>query len=137
MFDSNNLPLRPNEWIDQVLQATFHMNYFEVILAFVDYVSNAFSFMDKFAPKSPSSSSHVDGHNVEASLSHEGPFTLWYKMQALYIVWGWTSFICPIAALTPLLFNDGGEFYNQCYYMFYNGVQWYNAPTPYNFGSKA
>ena len=56
---------------------------------------------------------------------------IWYKQVALYVVWGWISIACPAAGFWALLINDGGVFYNECYYMFYNGVVWYNPPKPY------
>ena len=39
---------------------------------------------------------------------------------------------CPAAGYVLMsLTNDGGVFYNECYYMFYNGVVWYNPPKEY------
>jgi len=59
--------------------------------------------------------------------------TIWYKTLCLYAIWAYVGDLCEMAAWAPLLFNDGGKFYNECYYMFYNGVVWYNAPKPYKF----
>ena len=77
-------------------------------------------------------------YDVSRSFSVHGPrvetetkFIKWYKMVALYIVWGWVAFICPQASFWTLMINDGGVFYNECYYMFYNGVVWYNPPKAY------
>ena len=61
----------------------------------------------------------------------ETKFIKWYKMVALYVVWGWVAFACPQASFWALMINDGGVFYNECYYMFYNGVVWYNPPKAY------
>ena len=61
----------------------------------------------------------------------ETAFTKWFKMLALYVVWYWIAFVCPMAAFWPLFFNDGGVFHNECYYMFYNGVVWYKPPERY------
>ena len=58
----------------------------------------------------------------------ETRFIKWYKMIALYLVWGWVSQACPQAGYWTLVINDGGQFLNECYYMFYNGVVWYNPP---------
>ena len=55
----------------------------------------------------------------------------WYKMLSLYMVWGWISWNCSLSAIFFLMVNDGGVFYNECYYMFYNGVVWYNPPEPF------
>ena len=63
----------------------------------------------------------------------ETKFIKWYKMIALYWVWGWVALACPIVSYWALFLNDGGVFYNECYYMFYNGVVWYNPPEPYKF----
>ena len=38
---------------------------------------------------------------------------------------------CSLSSFWFLLVNDGGVFYNECYYMFYNGVVWYNPPEPF------
>ena len=57
-------------------------------------------------------------------------FMTWYKMLSLYSIWGWISTACPVTgAVVMALTNDGGVFYNECYYMFYNGVVWYNPPN--------
>ena len=53
-------------------------------------------------------------------------------MNALYLIWLWVASWCEIISLLPLTFNDGGKFYNECYYMFYNGVVWYKSPKPYD-----
>jgi hypothetical protein len=58
----------------------------------------------------------------------ETKFIKWYKMIALYLVWGWVSYACPQAGFWTMVVNDGGQFANECYYMFYNGVVWYNPP---------
>eukprot|EP00355_Strombidium_rassoulzadegani_P001153 CAMPEP_0168610972 /NCGR_PEP_ID=MMETSP0449_2-20121227/2090_1 /TAXON_ID=1082188 /ORGANISM="Strombidium rassoulzadegani, Strain ras09" /LENGTH=58 /DNA_ID=CAMNT_0008651349 /DNA_START=259 /DNA_END=435 /DNA_ORIENTATION=- len=58
-------------------------------------------------------------------------------MNALYSIWGWVGFSCEAAAYWQLFINDGGQFYNECYYMFYNGVVWYKSPEPYDFGADA
>ena len=52
-------------------------------------------------------------------------------MLSLYMVWGWISWNCSLSAIFFLIVNDGGVFYNECYYMFYNGVVWYNPPEPF------
>ena len=75
-------------------------------------------------------------HAPQVSLSHplvqgDKQWVTWYKMLSLYIVWGWMSYACSTAAIGFLLVNDGGVFYNECYYMFYNGVVWYNPPEPF------
>ena len=58
-------------------------------------------------------------------------------MLSLYIIWGWVSYACPFSGWFFLTFaNDGGVFYNECYYMFYNGVVWYNPPEPYKPAEK-
>lgn len=57
-------------------------------------------------------------------------------MVGMYIIWGWIAWGCPIAAFWPLFFNDGGVFQNECYYMFYKGVVWYNPPKPYVVGAS-
>ena len=63
----------------------------------------------------------------------DSAFMTWFKMLALYNIWGWISFACPGSGLILMgLTNDGGVFYNECYYMFYNGVVWYNPPAPYS-----
>ena len=59
-------------------------------------------------------------------------FFVWVKMNALYFIWLWVATWCEMVALLPLTFNDGGKFYNECYYMFYNGVVWYKSPKPYD-----
>lgn len=61
----------------------------------------------------------------------ESKFIKWYKMIALYLVWGWVATTCPYAGYWGLILNDGGVFQNECYYMFYNGVVWYNPPKPW------
>ena len=62
----------------------------------------------------------------------QGTSYLWYKMLSLYYIWGWISMSCPAAGYVLMsLTNDGGVFYNECYYMFYNGVVWYNPPKEY------
>ena len=77
-------------------------------------------------------------HDVQMSredrvlVQGDSNFIRWYKMLSLYIIWGWISYACPISGWFFLFFtNDGGVFYNECYYMFYNGVVWYNRPEPY------
>ena len=63
----------------------------------------------------------------------DSAFMTWFKMLALYNIWGWISFACPASGfILMFLTNDGGVFYNECYYMFYNGVVWYNPPAPYS-----
>ena len=53
-------------------------------------------------------------------------------MLSLYFIWGWVSVACPSAGWALMFMtNDGGVFYNECYYMFYNGVVWYNPPEKY------
>ena len=59
-------------------------------------------------------------------------FFRWIKMGSLYAIWLWIATWCEMTSFWPLLLNDGGKFYNECYYMFYNGVVWYNAPKPYD-----
>ena len=61
----------------------------------------------------------------------ETVFIKWYKMLALYVIWYFVAFNCPNASWWLLFFNDGGEFYNECYYMFFNGVKFYKPPRPY------
>ena len=58
---------------------------------------------------------------------------IWQKTIALYVIWIWVEVACELLSVVPILLNDGGEFYNECYYMFYNGVVWYNPPEPYKF----
>ena len=70
---------------------------------------------------------------IVQQLNTDHAITIWYKMLGLYFIWFWVAQICEWAAFVPLLFNDGGRFYNECYYMFYNGVVWYNPPEPYKF----
>ena len=63
---------------------------------------------------------------------HESHYIKWYKMLVFYMIWGNIGYFCEAAAFWSLFFtNDGGLFYNECYYMFYNGVVWYNPPTKF------
>ena len=64
-------------------------------------------------------------------INHDTPIQIWYKTLCLYAVWFWVANVCEWGALLPLILNDGGEYYYECYYMFYNGVVWYNPPEPY------
>ena len=97
-----------------------------------------FNLVNLVADVSDSDSSSLvqSAHAPKVSLSHplvrgEETWVTWYKMLSLYVVWGWMSYACSTAAIGFLLVNDGGVFYNECYYMFYNGVVWYNPPEPY------
>ena len=86
-----------------------------------------------------SSVEDLNNHHSVASANGPAPlvqgdtaFMTWYKMLSLYTIWGWISMACPTnGAILMFLTNDGGIFYNECYYMFYNGVVWYNPPAPY------
>ena len=64
-------------------------------------------------------------------INSDHKWIIWFKMVSLYAIWYWIASACEFAAFIPLIFNDGGNFYNECYYMFYNGVVWYNPPEPY------
>lgn len=78
-----------------------------------------------------SSSSQKKERPVVQQINHDTPIQIWYKTQVLYLVWFWVANVCEWGAWLPLVLNDGGEYYNECYYMFYNGVVWYNPPEPY------
>ena len=80
---------------------------------------------EKYVKKGKKKRSHRPKVRIETRAD------LWYKQVSLYVVWGWISIACPAAGFWALIVNDGGVFYNECYYMFYNGIVWYNAPKPY------
>ena len=78
-------------------------------------------------------------HNPNVStprVQGDSNFMRWYKMISLYFIWGWVSYACPFSGWFFLILNDGGVFYNECYYMFYNGVVWYTPPEPYIIKNK-
>ena len=74
----------------------------------------------------------IDSENYHPWVSQsDSTFFVFLKMFSLYNIWWTVSTMCEWNALGPLLLNDGGKFYNECYYMFYNGVVWYRMPRPY------
>ena len=104
--------------------ASTALNHFD-IFAYIYELMNYFLYeqveVQEFSPR----------HKKHPKVKIETRAQIWYKQVALYVVWGWISIACPAAGFWALIVNDGGVFYNECYYMFYNGVVWYNPPTPY------
>ena len=86
-------------------------------------------FIDQVLPKQPDYISKEAESLVTPLVGDKDTyFFIWGKMLSLYFIWGWVSISCELNATLPLVFNDGGKFYNECYYMFYNGVKWYKQP---------
>ena len=110
---------------------SFFQTQDQIIFAVITFFMELVSPSTDFQPQPET----VHHHNVSGSklvVQGDTAFIRWYKMMSLYFIWGWVSYSCPIFGLVFLfLTNDGGVFYNECYYMFYNGVVWYNPPKPY------
>ena len=145
--------------MSQQLQPTAHMADFNVQLGFIagEIVGTIYNAITMLSPSQANQimfnlanfimgmvDAFADDHPLKNQISKSGrpvvqgvdgdhSMTIWYKTICLYMIWAYVGELCEIAAWPPLLFNDGGKFYNECYYMFYNGVVWYNAPKPYKF----
>ena len=66
---------------------------------------------------------NIDGMEHHPYVSQlDSTYFVFLKMNALYVIWLVVGGLCEWHAIGPLLLNDGGKFYNECYYMFYNGV---------------